>query len=145
VTVKGANLGGTSSLRFNGTPATFTVVSSTEIRTQVPAGATTGRISLTTPQGSASSASDFRVTNPPPTVGSFLPPFGLVLTPVTIFGSSFSGATSVKFNGRSASFTVVDGGVILTTVPLGASTGKITVTTPAGTGVSATDFVVIGL
>lgn len=145
VTVRGASLGGTSSLEFKGTPAAFDVVSSTEIRTQVPGGAATGKISVTTPHGSASSASDFRVTNPPPSIHSFLPPFGFVLVPVTVLGSNFTGATGVKFDGRAAGFTVVGDDVILTAVPLGATTGKITVTSPAGTGVSPTDFVVIGL
>jgi uncharacterized protein (TIGR03437 family) len=43
-------LTGATSVTFNGTPATFTVVSATEITTTVPAGATTGEVQAITPQ-----------------------------------------------------------------------------------------------
>src|SRR5664280_1815331 len=42
VIILGNNLAGTTSVTFNGTPAAFTVVSSSEIKTTVPSGATTG-------------------------------------------------------------------------------------------------------
>jgi len=61
VTILGTNLTGASSLAFNGTPATFTVVSATEIITTVPAGATSGEVSVTTPGGSLSGNAPFRV------------------------------------------------------------------------------------
>src|SRR5208282_1725791 len=40
--ILGANLTGATAVSFNGTAATFTVVSATEITTSVPTGATTG-------------------------------------------------------------------------------------------------------
>lgn len=51
----------TSSVRFNGLSSTFTVNSATQITATVPAGATTGPISVTTPGGTATSASNFTV------------------------------------------------------------------------------------
>jgi len=48
VIILGTNLTGASSVTFNGTPATFTVVSSSEITTAVPTGATSGTVQLTT-------------------------------------------------------------------------------------------------
>ncbi len=86
-----------------------------------------------------------RYTPPaPPTVTGFAPTSGRVLTPVTINGTQFSGATAVTFNGTAAtSFTVVSATQITTAVPLGATTGKIAVTTPAGAGTSAANFTVI--
>jgi hypothetical protein len=81
-----------------------------------------------------------------PTVISFTPTSGPVGTEVTIVGTNFSGVTSVAFNGippgGTASFTVDSGTQIRATVPTGATTGKISVTNPAGTGASANDFVV---
>jgi hypothetical protein len=61
VKILGTNLGGATSVSFNGTAATFTVVSPSEISTTVPAGATTGKIAVTTPSGTLSSNVAFRV------------------------------------------------------------------------------------
>jgi uncharacterized repeat protein (TIGR03803 family) len=55
------NLTGTTAVTFNGTAATFTVVSSTEIETTVPAGATNGKVQVTTPSGTLTSNVAFRV------------------------------------------------------------------------------------
>jgi uncharacterized repeat protein (TIGR03803 family) len=49
VTIYGNNLTGATSVSFNGTPASFTVLSETEISATVPTGATTGRIEVVTP------------------------------------------------------------------------------------------------
>ena len=52
---------------------------------------------------------------------------------VIILGNGLTGSTGVTFNGTSATFTVVSDTEITTTVPTGATTGTVTVTTPAGT------------
>jgi uncharacterized repeat protein (TIGR03803 family) len=62
VTILGNNLKGTSSVTFNGTAATFTVVSDTEIKTTVPIDATTGFVKVTTPKRTLKSNVVFRVT-----------------------------------------------------------------------------------
>jgi uncharacterized repeat protein (TIGR03803 family) len=49
VIILGNNLIGATSVTFNGTPATFTVVSSTEITATVPVGSTTGPLVVTIP------------------------------------------------------------------------------------------------
>jgi uncharacterized repeat protein (TIGR03803 family) len=59
--ILGSDLTGATSVTFNGTPATFTVVSATEIKTSVPTGATTGTLEVTTPSGTLSSNVIFRV------------------------------------------------------------------------------------
>jgi uncharacterized repeat protein (TIGR03803 family) len=61
VTILGTNLAGTTDVSFNGTSATFAVVSSTEIKTRVPTGATSGKVSVTTPHGTLLSNVAFRV------------------------------------------------------------------------------------
>ena len=68
-----------------------------------------------------------------PVVTGFTPVTGSVGTPVTINGSGFTGATNVAFNGASATFTVVNSNQITTTVPVGATTGNISVSTTCGT------------
>jgi hypothetical protein len=84
----------------------------------------------------------FRVWALPPTLSSFTPTSGAVGSNVTISGSQLSGATSVTFNGTSATFTVNSDSQITAIVPAGARTGPIAVTTPAGTTTSATSFTV---
>jgi hypothetical protein len=77
-----------------------------------------------------------------PTITSFSPTSGPVGTTVTINGTNFTGATSVKFNGVTATFIVNSATKITATVPTGATTGRITVTTPGGTATSTSDFTV---
>jgi hypothetical protein len=79
----------------------------------------------------------------PPTVTSFNPTSGAAGASVTITGTNFSGATAVKFNGTSAtSFTINNSTQIAATIPCGATTGTMSVTTPAGTGTSSGVFTV---
>jgi hypothetical protein len=81
-----------------------------------------------------------------PTITSFSPTSGPVGTSVTIHGNNFSGpdATSVSFNGTSATFTIDNAQKITATVPAGATTGPIAVTSPDGTATSSTNFTVTG-
>jgi uncharacterized repeat protein (TIGR03803 family) len=59
--ILGQGFTGTSSVSFNGTPASFTVVSDTFIKATVPAGATTGFVTVATPNGTLTSNVPFRV------------------------------------------------------------------------------------
>jgi uncharacterized repeat protein (TIGR03803 family) len=61
VNILGTNLTGATSVTFNGTAAKFTVLSSSEITTTVPSGATTGEVQVVTPNGTLSSNVSFRV------------------------------------------------------------------------------------
>lgn len=144
VDIDGVNLTGTTEVRFGGTAASnYAIESDTHIHATVPAGATTGKIRVTTPGGSATSVADFTVESlpvPEPTIAGFTPTSGPVGTSVTIQGSNFTGATGVKFNNVAATFTVVSGSEIRTSVPVGATTGKMSVTTGSQTGVSSSDF-----
>jgi hypothetical protein len=144
VTITGEHFTGATSVQFNGASAsTFTVDSATQIRVDVPAGATSGQISVTTSGGTAFSASDFTVTIPPPAIDFFSPTSGAVGAEVTITGSNFVGAETVQFNGASAStFTIDSATQIRAKVPVGATSGLISVTTAGGTTSSATDFAV---
>jgi uncharacterized repeat protein (TIGR03803 family) len=68
------------------------------------------------------------------------PTSGKVGTRVVILGTNLTGATSVTFNGTAAQFTVVSGTEIKTTVPSGATSGKVQVVTPHGTLTSNVAF-----
>jgi uncharacterized repeat protein (TIGR03803 family) len=61
VTILGNNLKDATSVKFNGTPATFKA-SNTHITTKVPSGATTGTVIVTTPNGTLASNVAFQVS-----------------------------------------------------------------------------------
>ena len=61
IAILGNNLTGTTSVTFNGVPATFTVLGDTLIKATVPTGATTGTIQVTTTSGTLSSNVAFQV------------------------------------------------------------------------------------
>src|SRR5581483_8177184 len=145
VTILGANFDGATSVDFkDGVPAVFTVDSSSQITTVVPDGAISGRIKVTTPAGTATSSTAFKVTSAKLRIDSFSPSSGPVGTSVTILGANFDGATSVDFkDGVPAVFTVDSSSQITTVVPDGAISGRIKVTTPAGTATSSTAFKVV--
>jgi len=65
-----------------------------------------------------------------------LPGSGRVGGNIKILGNALTGATAVSFNGTAATFKVVSASEITATVPTGATTGKVSVTTSAGTVIS---------
>ncbi len=62
VMILGTDLTGATSVSFNGTAATFTVVSASLITTTVPTGATTGPVTVITPSGTLTSNVPFTIT-----------------------------------------------------------------------------------
>jgi|HubBroStandDraft_5_1064220.scaffolds.fasta_scaffold00761_2 uncharacterized repeat protein (TIGR03803 family) len=79
---------------------------------------------------------------PKPGVLGFVPSSGAVGTRVTIGLGPYIGATSVKFNGTSATFKVPGSEFVISTVPTGATSGSISVTGPGGTTTSKEKFTV---
>jgi IPT/TIG domain len=153
VVITGTGFTGATAVKFNQTSAPgFVVNSATQITATVPTGATTGPIRVTVGGQTARSTANFTVNPvPAPTITSFTPLFGPVGTSVTITGTNFSGTvsgtsfttSSVKFNNVAATTFHVDSPTQITaTVPTGATTGKITVTTPGGTATSPANFTV---
>lgn len=134
-----------NTVKFNGTTATVTASTATEITTTVPTGATTGVITVTTPTGSATSATNFTVAAPAgmPTISSFTPPIAAYGTTVTINGTNFStnqANNKVKTNEASAPVSSATATQLTTTVPIASTSGHIKVTTPNGSVTSAGDL-----
>jgi large repetitive protein len=142
VTLAGRNFTGTTSVKFNGVSASFSVASDTQLYAAVPSAATSGPISVTTANGTVTSATAFTVTPVAPEISGTSPGSGTVGSSISIGGHGFTGTTSVKFNGVAASFTVGSDGLITAVVPAGATTGPVSVTTPNGTATSSTSFTV---
>jgi hypothetical protein len=140
VTLSGTNFTGTTAVAFNGTAATFTVNSATQITATVPANVTTGPIAVTNAVGTFTSTTNFTVT---PTITSFSPASGPTGTVVTVNGTNFTGATIVRVNTSTApSFAVLSPTQLTLIVPPTATSGVIRVTVGAATGLSATSYIV---
>ena len=74
---------------------------------------------------------------------SLLPTTGAVGSSVGILGQGLGSTTAVSFNGTAATFSVVSGTFLTATVPSGATTGPVTVTTSSGKLVSNKQFIVL--
>jgi uncharacterized repeat protein (TIGR03803 family) len=140
VGILGQGFSAKSVVEFGGIKATtIKPAGSTYILATVPTGALTGDVTVTTGSTLLSTLASFKIT---PTYKSFAPPSGPVGTVVTFNGTGLTQTTKVTIDNVSASFTVVSDSEITATVPTGAATGKIVVTTKGGSVSSSTSFTV---
>jgi uncharacterized repeat protein (TIGR03803 family) len=140
VGILGQGFSAKSVVKFGGTKATTTkLTDTTYILATVPTGALTGDVTVTTGSTVLSTTASFKIT---PTSKSFTPPSGPVGTVVTFNGTGLTQTTKVTVDNISASFAVVSDSEITLTVPTGAATGKIVVTTKGGSVSSSTSFIV---
>ena len=139
VGILGQGFSGASSVKFNGTAASFKVVSDTYLTTKVPSGET-GIVSLTTPSGTLLSKQIFKVT---PHITSVTPPSGKVGDAVTLAGAGLIQAATITVGGVKVDvFTVSSDKQVTFIVPTGAKTGKVVLTTPGGEATSSAVFTV---
>jgi len=112
-------------VKFNGVAATVTDANTVQLKATVPAGATSGSITV--------EVAGQRVTGPLFTVfgiSQLEPAIGTPGTLVTINGDAFSlvpSGNTVLFNGAYATVTSASARQLLVIVPLGATTGTVTV------------------
>jgi YD repeat-containing protein len=150
VTISGTGFSATPSqnaVTVNGTAATVTASTATQLVVTVPSGATTGAIAVTSPSGSATSAASFTVTTSgPPTITSFTPAVGVAGDPVTITGTNYEATLTnnkVAFNDTRPVYgtvAAVTSSTLSVAVPPGGTSGRVSVATPAGKAVSTSDF-----
>jgi hypothetical protein len=139
VTINGGNFTNLSSVQFNGVSATYTPPTSTTVLyATVPAGATSGLISVKNGSGTGNSPAMFYlqpwITNATAS--------GIVNSSLTINGRNLTNASAVQVNGVNYVFTNSPTRIVAT-VPSNAVTGPITVTTPGGIFISTNSFVVL--
>src|SRR5205807_3278274 len=97
-------------------------------------------VTVATPSGFRVSSKNFRVL---PVISSFSPTSGPVGTHVVITGTGLSQASTVTFGGvKATAFTVNSATQVTATVPTGAVTGKIAITTSGGVATSSGAFTV---
>jgi hypothetical protein len=130
-------IGTTASPGASGTDAQLTVT--------VPGTAPTapsGKIAVTTPNGSTITTGSFTGIRPP-AIPSFAPTSGSAGSLVTISGANIGFATAVTWVASGAAqhdITVLSPTSVRIAVPEGARTGPISVTNPAGTAASLASF-----
>ncbi|TMK72893.1 MAG: hypothetical protein E6G50_02970, partial [Actinobacteria bacterium] len=139
VTVNGTGFIGVTSVKINGVAGAVSAVAAdgTSLHVTIPAGATTGKISVTTAGGTGTSAADLTVQ---PHVTSFVPAAAVAGTNVTINGTGLGGATVDFTNSPGASIVSQTGTQIVVKVPTNAHNGAITVHTAGGDSTSAAIF-----
>ena len=135
-------------VNWNGSARATTFMSSTQVKAVIHASDVTASGSVTVtvvnPGAAASNALTFTITVPAPTITSFFPTSGPVGTGVTITGAHLNGVSSIRFIGANATtFSVNAAGTQVTvTVPTGAHSGYIKVTTPGGMAQSSGNFTI---
>ena len=138
IEILGQGFTSATQVSFNGTTAAFTSVSNNYLTAVVPAGATTGYLTVTTSSGTMKSSKQFLVT---PQILSLSQLSGPVGTQVTITGVSLTQAEGVGFGDYvPAKFTVNSDTSVTATVPVGAKSGPVGVLTPGGTAISSQVF-----
>ncbi|MFJ9469880.1 IPT/TIG domain-containing protein [Streptomyces caniferus] len=146
VTITGTNFTGATAVSIAGTPVTsFQVIDDTHTSAiTAPHAPGTGPVSVTTPGGTATGPVNYTYFTPAPTISGFTPASGSTAggTQVTITGTGFTGATAVSIAGApAASFQVLnDTTIVAITAPHVPGSGPVSVTTPGGTAVSATNY-----
>ncbi|MEU6426623.1 RHS repeat-associated core domain-containing protein [Microbispora sp. NPDC046973] len=137
VTINGTGFSATASanqVTFNGTTATVTAATPTSLQVEVPAAVTAGPVRVQV-GGTTVTGETFTVAAAPPAVTAVSPTAGPPSTTVTLTGSGFDPVLAnnvVDVNGTLAEVTAVTATSLQFVVPLGATTGDILVTTPAG-------------
>src|SRR5438132_1527720 len=132
VQISGSGFGltqGTSTVTFNGTSATASSWSDTQITATVPTAATTGAVKVTV--GGIGSNTNVFFTVPGPQVTGISPTSGAVGTQVTVNGSGFQatkGSSSIAFNGTGPTVNSWSDTQIVATAVAGTTTGGVKVT-----------------
>jgi uncharacterized repeat protein (TIGR03803 family) len=126
---------------FAGEQAEFSPQADTFMTVQVPSDAVDGVVAVTLDTGlQYQTQSAIHVL---PIIKALDPVSGPPGTQVVITGGGFAGATKVTFGGvKATGFSVQDPSHIVATVPAGAKTGKVIITTPNGTAKSKQTFTV---
>jgi len=140
VTVTGANVGAATSVKLGTLDISdFTVTDTNSLTFTVPAGATDGKISVTTVGGTATAAKAFALV---PSISGVTSSVALGGT-VTVTGVNLANASAVKLGTKAITVFTKGATSVTFTVPAGSATGTVTVTTPGGAVTSAVSVTVI--
>jgi YD repeat-containing protein len=146
VTINGTGFSATPSqntVTFNGASLSVTASTATQIVATIPAGATVGTpypFVVTTPTGSATSLASFTVlTTGGPTISTVSPATAASGTAMTVTGTNFETVTAnnnLRVNLSPVQVSTATSTNLQGAVPPSATAGRVSVSTPNGTGTS---------
>lgn len=139
IEIIGTNFTDVNELRLNGQlVAEFAIVDDTKILLEINNLVSSGTFSIKNAAGTATSATQLTIL---PTIFRFSPKEGPVGTNVVISGANLSNTSIVQFNGSNAvSITQISTLNVGATVPVGATTGTISLTTTNGGTATSVDI-----
>jgi hypothetical protein len=135
ITVSGTGLDTVSAASVGTATAAFRVVSATEVRVTVPAGAASGRVGVQAGSRAAASASDFVVVNPAavPTVASITPTTVTAGGQLTLTGTGLDQVASARLAAVGLPIASQSATQLRFTVPAQAVSGALTLVDRGGT------------
>ena len=139
VYILGANfINGGTTVIFPGvsTPVAATYVGPTEVEATVPTGAQNGPLTVVTSAGTNVSTNNFLASSAP-TITYISPSAATNGQTVDIFGGNFFAGATVKFGTLSAGIDIVSTTEIAATVPTGATSSNVIVTTSYGSATNS--------
>ncbi|MBL8211725.1 MAG: IPT/TIG domain-containing protein, partial [Bryobacterales bacterium] len=136
-----------NTVKFNGVTATVVSASATQLVATVPGGATSGTISVTNANGTATSAQTFTVLSAlgTPSISSITPQVSPSSGLMQISGANFvaGGGNTVKIGPVTLGVLDATSTTINAVLPGQVGSGKVTVQTAFGTGTSTPDFIFV--
>lgn len=138
ISIRGKNLSAVEGVVVGGVEAVMDSRTNKEIVVTIPDGAQSGLVTLLTLTGTATAKKPLYVGVAIVRISKA----GKVGGKAKIKGFNLIDATEVLINGVEAEIVKATDKVVIATVPEGATSGLITVTTPSGSAISATEFTV---
>ncbi len=141
VTVTGTNLSSATGVAFGGVAGTITANTATSITVTAPAGSGVVDVAVTTAGGVATAVSGYAYAAAP-TISGVSPNTGPETggTTVTLTGTNLTNASAVTFGGNAATITANTATSITATVPAGAGSVGVAVTTAGGTATAVNAY-----
>jgi hypothetical protein len=127
VTITGTHLSDVTDVTFNGVAGTnVNVISSTEVRANLPSSGTLSDVTVVSPCG------EVNIDVAAPVINSFSPGAGPVGTLITVLGDHLDNLTSVTVGGVSAAVVSNNGNTLVIAVMPGSTTGSISLNSGGG-------------
>lgn len=145
IRLRGTGLANPLSVQFGAVAASqFASSGDTLLTVIVPAGTpTSSRIRVTTGNGSGQTVAFFTLTAPLAEITRVEPSAARLLDTVRIYGYNLTGFSAVRFNGALALYaTLLTDTSIKAVIPVGSTTGKVTIQGAGNQAISPTDLLI---
>jgi len=141
VTVTGANVGAATAVKIGDLAVTsFSVSAVDSLSFAVPAGTSDGKISVTTPGGTATAAKAFALV---PSITSLSKTSAAIGGSVTVTGVNLAAVSSVKIGTKAVTGFTKGATTVTFSVPAGSTSGKVTLVSAGGTVISDATLTII--